>query len=169
MPRFVLLGFAGCALALLSACGGGGGSSSTPTAGVGAAVTTPASVATSQATTPAASATAAATGAATTPSAGGTAMLEIASPDDEKFDKKELTAPAGAKVTLTYTNDSDLAHNWHLFNGSDANARSLAQTKIITGPNEKDTITFTAPTKPGRYFFHCDVHPTTMTGFLVVQ
>ena len=62
MPRFVLLGFAGCALALLSACGGGGGSSSTPTAGVGAAVTTPASVATSQATTPAASATAAATG-----------------------------------------------------------------------------------------------------------
>lgn len=169
MPRFVVLGFAACALALLSACGGGGGTS-TPTAAVGAAGTTPASVATSPAAnTPAASPSAAATSAGTTPSAGGTATLAIASPDDEKFDKKELTATAGAKVTLTYTNDSDLAHNWHLFNGGDANARSLAQTKIITGPNEKDTITFTAPSKAGRYYFHCDVHPTTMRGFLVVQ
>ncbi|HEX5480290.1 MAG TPA: cupredoxin domain-containing protein [Dehalococcoidia bacterium] len=169
MPRFLVLGFAACALALLSACGGGGGSS-TPTAGVGAAATTPASVATSPAAnTPAASASAAASPAGTTPAAGGATTLAIASPDDEKFDKKELTAPAGAKVTLTYTNDSDLAHDWHLFNGGDANSRSLAQTEIITGPNQKDTITFTAPSKPGRYFFHCDVHPTTMTGFLVVQ
>ena len=169
MSRFAILGFAACALALLSACGGGG-SSSTPTAGVGAAATTPASTATSPAaTTPVASPSAAATGGATTPSAGGATTLEIASPEDEKFDKKELTAPAGAKVTLTFTNDSDLAHNWHVFNGGDANARSLAQTEIITGPNQKDTITFTAPSQPGRYFFHCDVHPTTMTGFLVVQ
>ena len=30
------------------------------------------------------------------------------------------------------------------------------------------TFTFTAPSKPGSYFFHCDVHPTQMTGTVTV-
>jgi plastocyanin len=28
---------------------------------------------------------------------------------------------------------------------------------------------FTVPSKPGRYYFQCDVHPTLMNGFLVVK
>ena len=152
MRRVALVGFVACALALLSACGGGG-SSSTPTAAGGSAPTSGAQSPGAAAGTPAGSSTA----------------LTITSPDDEKFDKKQLTAPAATRVTLTLVNDSDLAHNWHVYKGSDDTKGSLAQTEIITGPNKKDSVTFTTPANPGRYFFRCDVHPTTMTGFLVVQ
>jgi plastocyanin len=30
-------------------------------------------------------------------------------------------------------------------------------------------VSFAVPSSPGRYFFQCDVHPTLMTGFLVVN
>jgi plastocyanin len=34
-----------------------------------------------------------------------------------------------------------------------------------------DTIdyTFTAPEEPGTYHYHCDVHPTVMTGDFIVE
>jgi plastocyanin len=85
------------------------------------------------------------------------------------FSTNVLMAPAGAQVTLTYTNNSPLAHNWHVFNGPDATASTLAMTNIITGPGASDSVTFTAPTQPGSYFFQCDVHPTIMTGTLQVM
>ena len=46
-----------------------------------------------------------------------------------------LTAPPGARVTLIYTNDTPLPHDWHLFDGSSGSAPTLAQTAIITGPH----------------------------------
>ena len=30
------------------------------------------------------------------------------------------------------------------------------------------TYTFTVPSKPGNYFFRCDIHPELMTGTFVV-
>jgi plastocyanin len=72
-------------------------------------------------------------------------------------------------VTLTYSNDSPLQHSWHVFNGPDSNAPSLAATRIIGGPGETDTITFTTPTQPGTYFVWCDVHTSLMTGSLVIS
>lgn len=44
--------------------------------------------------------------------------------------------------------------------------------KTTPGTTTEDTtftvtakgMAFDAPTTPGMYFFHCDVHPTTMTG-----
>ena len=53
--------------------------------------------------------------------------------------------------------------------GSDPSAPSLASTTIKAGPNDVERVSFTAPSTPGRYFFRCDVHPTLMTGFLVVN
>jgi len=178
---------AACSVALFAACGGGTSSSDktkTAEAGVGGVQATPvasattavsptaaASPTTAAATAEASPSAAATTAAAGTPAAGGatSVSLSISTPDDTRFDKDTLTVAAGASVTLTYTNDSDLPHNWHLFDGSDASAPSIAQTQIATGPNSSETVTFTAPTAPGRYYYHCDVHPQQMTGFLVVQ
>jgi outer membrane protein assembly factor BamB len=85
------------------------------------------------------------------------------------FNTNQLTASAGAHVTLTYTNDSAIPHNWHLFDGSSASSMSIASTSIKAGPNDAETVSFAVPSTPGRYFFQCDVHPTLMTGYLVVN
>jgi plastocyanin len=85
------------------------------------------------------------------------------------FNTNQLTASAGARVTVTYTNDSAIPHNWHLFDGASASSMSVASTSIKAGPNDVETVSFAAPSTPGRYFFHCDVHPTLMTGYLVVN
>ena len=98
-------------------------------------------------------------------------QLGITSPANPPltFDNTTLTAPAGAQVTLTYTNNSTIAHNWHLFNGSDDSAPSIAETTVHSGPGDVETVQFTAPTQSGSYFFRCDVHPMIMTGQLIVQ
>jgi len=85
------------------------------------------------------------------------------------FDAQTLNVKAGVRVTLIYTNNTPLPHNWHVFDGDSSGAPTLAKTAIITGPNASTSITFTAPTKPGRYYFQCDVHPTMMNGSLVVS
>lgn len=85
------------------------------------------------------------------------------------FNADQLSAAAGAHVTLTYTNDSAIPHDWHLFDGADASAASIASTGIKAGPNDVESVSFAVPSTPGRYFFRCDVHPTLMTGFLVVR
>jgi plastocyanin len=101
----------------------------------------------------------------------GANQLTVSTPANAplSFDTTTLTAAAGAQVTVQYTNDSSLPHNWHLFDGADANAPSLAQTPIKSGPGDVETVQFTAPTQPGSYFYQCDVHPTMMTGQLVVN
>jgi outer membrane protein assembly factor BamB/plastocyanin len=98
------------------------------------------------------------------------ALLSISSPVSPplSFDTTTLTVAAGAHVTLSYTNDSPIAHNWDLFDGPDAGSPSVASTPIISGPGATQTVEFTAPTQSGSYFFRCDVHPTIMSGHLVV-
>jgi glucose dehydrogenase len=44
---------------------------------------------------------------------------------------------------------------------------TLVQTAIQSGPEDVQTVQFTAPAQPGSYFFRCDVHPTIMTGHLI--
>jgi outer membrane protein assembly factor BamB/plastocyanin len=85
------------------------------------------------------------------------------------FNTNQLTASAGAHVTLTYTNDSAIPHNWHIFDGANASTPSIASTSIKAGPNDVESVSFAVPSTPGRYFFQCDVHPTLMTGYLVVN
>jgi alcohol dehydrogenase (cytochrome c) len=85
------------------------------------------------------------------------------------FNTNQLTASAGARVTVTYTNDSAIPHNWHIFDGANASTPSIASTSIKAGPNDVESVSFAVPSTPGRYFFQCDVHPTLMTGFLVVN
>lgn len=88
--------------------------------------------------------------------------------EDIAFDKKKITVPAGAAVTLNFNNkDSGIPHNLALYKNSDAEAM-IFQGDIITGPGQI-TYQFNAPTTPGTYFFRCDVHPTKMTGDFIVE
>lgn len=85
-----------------------------------------------------------------------------------KFQPTELSVPGGGQVTIHFDNqDPATPHNIHVFKGSDATAATLFTGDLVTGPAEKD-YTFAAP-PPGSYFFHCDVHPSTMTGTLTVS
>jgi plastocyanin len=84
-----------------------------------------------------------------------------------QFVETKLTFTAGAKIDLTFDNkDAGTPHNFVLFDGPDANAAQLFRGEVVTGPTVV-TYSFTAPGKPGSYFFHCEIHPT-MTGTATV-
>jgi plastocyanin len=154
---FTFLAIAPLALVAV-ACGGGGGKATATSTRPAAA--TP--------TRPAASPTGTPLPEATTAPAAET--VEISAVPHIKFDKDTITVKAGSQVTLKFTNsDTSVPHNWAAYTDSTATTPIPgAQTAVCTGPCEED-ITFTAPDQPGDYFFRCDVHPTAMTGTLVVQ
>ncbi len=84
------------------------------------------------------------------------------------FDKSTITVKAGQQVTINFHNqDGGIPHNFAVYTDSSAST-SIFKGNIITGVADT-TYTFTAPSTPGTYFFRCDVHPTQMTGSLVVQ
>lgn len=84
------------------------------------------------------------------------------------FNSSTITVPAGANVTVNFDNqDTYIPHNLAVYTDSSA-SKAIFQGKQITGP-AKTTYTFTAPTRPGTYFFRCDVHPTQMTGQFIVK
>ncbi len=83
------------------------------------------------------------------------------------FDLGTINVPAGASVTINFTNRDSIPHNFALY--TDGTAQTLIfRGQIITAPATA-SYTFTAPAKPGTYFFRCDVHPMLMTGSFVVQ
>ena len=83
------------------------------------------------------------------------------------FDKKTITVPAGAHVTMTFNNeDTGIPHNFALYTDQSAQT-SIFKGEIVTGPTTV-TYTFNAPTQPGTYFFRCDIHPH-MSGQFIVQ
>ncbi len=101
---------------------------------------------------------------------GGSAVnLETTSDQTLAFNPPDFSVPAGATVTVTYVNNSNLPHNVNFFDGPDNSAPSLGATTVETGPNATETVTFTAPTQPGDYFFWCDVHQNAMKGVWHVE
>jgi plastocyanin len=85
------------------------------------------------------------------------------------FEPNQFTVPAGAEVTINYTNESNLPHDVQTFAGQDSSSEMLGATEIITGPGAQSSMTFTAPTEPGDYFFWCSVHQAAMTGTYTVE
>jgi len=81
-----------------------------------------------------------------------------------------LQAPAGQAFTISFENqDAGIAHSIHVFSAdptTDPNAPSVFAGQIVTGPAAVGY--HVQALQAGTYFFHCDVHPTTMTGTLVV-
>ena len=124
--------------------------------------------------------------------------IEITGNDQMKFSVTEITAKPGEKLSVTLVNIGttpkfSMGHNWVLvaadtdiqpFLVASAEAvttdyvpratlgdKILAATKLL-GPKERDTVTFTAPTTPGRYEFLCSFpghYQVGMRGVLIVQ
>jgi plastocyanin len=84
-----------------------------------------------------------------------------------KFLETKLSVAAGGEVNLQFTNkDSGVPHNFVLFKGTSATGPMLFRGAPVTGPGSTK-YTFAAP-PPGSFFFHCEFHPTSMTGTLIV-
>ena len=79
------------------------------------------------------------------------------------FDKTNIVVPAGATVTIHFTNnDRGVPHNVAIYETSAAKVE-IFKGQTISGTASVD-YTFTAPTRPVNYFFRCDVHPSMMKG-----
>ncbi|MFB3764577.1 MAG: cupredoxin domain-containing protein [Methanotrichaceae archaeon] len=84
------------------------------------------------------------------------------------FNASKITVPAGAQVTINFDNqDGGVPHNFALYQSS-SSTNAIFKGEIITGPR-KTAYSFTAPSKPGTYYFQCDIHPTQMNGQFIVQ
>ena len=77
--------------------------------------------------------------------------------DVTSFSYKDVTLPAGG--TLAIKNTSGATHTF-----SPDNEGDFKETNV----NDGETVTVKAPTKPGDYGFHCEIHPN-MTGTMTVQ
>jgi azurin len=131
----------------------------------------------------------------TTPSADGVVKLEIAADIAQiKFDRTELRAKAGSRISLHFRNPSPLQHNIlfgkagsltelvNLANAllTDPNAMAngfipksdliFAHSKLLN-PGQDETFEFDAPAEPGEYPFLCSFpgHPMLMQGKLILE
>ncbi len=79
-----------------------------------------------------------------------------------------LAAPANSAFTIAFDNKDGVAHSIHIYTADPGKGgTSVFQGDIFSGPATK-TYSVQA-LKPGTYYFHCDVHPTTMIGTLIVR
>jgi plastocyanin len=85
-----------------------------------------------------------------------------------QFDRRTITASAGAEMTITLNNrDAGVPHNIAFYTNRSASS-PIQVGELITGP--ATTVSrFNAPSTPGNYFFHCDAHPDSMTGTFTVN
>jgi|SRR5919108_2807966 plastocyanin len=85
------------------------------------------------------------------------------------FDADELQLSAGEEASVTLDNQDTAPHNFSIYrNEQDASAQKAALFRgDNVDPGSSTTYEFEPP-KPGRYFFHCDIHPT-MNGEVVVS
>jgi plastocyanin len=73
------------------------------------------------------------------------------------FNTSEISVPAGAAVTIRFNNqDAGVLHNFALYDGP-AQTTNLFRGELITGVKSVE-YRFTAPIKPGDYYFRCDLH-----------
>ena len=123
--------------------------------------------------------------------------IEITADDTLKFNTTEIHAKPGERLSVTLVNVGttpkfSMGHNWLLLKGgtdldafvataaeapttdyvpASRQADILAATKLL-GPKERDTVTFDAPTAPGRYDFLCSFpghFQVGMRGVLIVE
>ena len=83
------------------------------------------------------------------------------------FSQTSLAFPADKPVLLVFQNDDpQIQHNVVIFDGKDANAPTIFRGAPVTGLGNVPYAL--KPFATGSYFFHCEFHPTTMTGTITV-
>ncbi len=137
----------------------------------------------------------ASTAGATAPASG--REVQVTGNDQMKFNVTEIRAKPGEALSVTLSNVGtvpkfSMGHNWVLLKATanldefiaeaaqaattdyvpqSKKADVLAKTKLL-GPKEKDTVTFNAPSEPGRYPFICSFpghYQVGMKGVLIVE
>jgi plastocyanin len=83
------------------------------------------------------------------------------------FAEKTLSFQADRPTDIDFDNqDAGASHNVVIFQGKDEKAPVVFTGALVAGPG---TTTYNvAGLAAGSYFFHCQVHPTTMTGTITV-
>jgi len=116
--------------------------------------------------------------------AGGIAIAVIGPPEEEVepfhavvaapegavqngFQPTTLEVEVDVPIDLEFDNQDPLGHNVQIFNGPDDAAPSLFDGDVVTGPTK--TVYRVPALTEGEYFFHCRIHPTTMTGTITAS
>jgi plastocyanin len=98
----------------------------------------------------------------------GTATVEGGSveitAENLEFDANTIEAPAGETWTITLVNNDSAPHNISIY--TEEGGEEIVIGDVINGG---ETVEVEVPAlDAGEYFFVCDVHPTEMTGTVVV-
>ena len=109
-----------------------------------------------------AAASSGADGGSTATVSGGTVEVTAA---ELEFNVETIVAPAGEAFTVSFTNNEAVPHNFSVY--TEEGGEEIAIGNVID-EGETDEVSIDA-LEPGEYFFVCDVHPTEMTGTLVVE
>lgn len=83
------------------------------------------------------------------------------------FPKGDVAVPAGERFTLSFRNaDAGILHNISIYRDASAGT-DFFKGELFPGPR---TVLYRVPAlDAGRYFYRCDVHPTTMTGTMTAS
>jgi plastocyanin len=92
----------------------------------------------------------------TTAAGAGTTLTLVAT--NFKFDQTALSAPADKPVTLVIKNEGNVEHNLTI-------EKLQVNKDAEAGKSAQQTVTPAA----GTYQYHCEYHPTQMTGTLTVS
>ena len=81
------------------------------------------------------------------------------------FSVSTIGAPAGEDFTITLVNNDSAPHNISIYTEEGGEQLALGPTAEAG----QTVTTEVSALEPGEYFFVCDIHPTEMTGTLVVE
>ncbi len=82
-----------------------------------------------------------------------------------------LKVAAGKEITVNLSNEGIAIHNMR-FAGEDNEFNSgddAISDPALVSAGQKGKLTFTAPSKAGKYKYQCDFHPTDMKGEVEVE
>lgn len=82
------------------------------------------------------------------------------------FDKDSLTLPAGEETTLPFDNEDSVPHNFSIYEDDSASKELFVGANVEGGASADYEI---PALDKGKYFFRCDLHPSSMVGTVTVE